>query len=76
MEKLMLEQIRNLRGKAYNVAVQKLDEIEKNEKLHIPSDLDEDTIRELKYLVSQFYYGLSAQDDLLELCIRLEWIKL
>lgn len=72
----MLEQIRNLRGKAYNVAVQKLDEIEKNEKLHIPSDLDEDTIRELKYLVSQFYYGLSAQDDLLELCIRLEWIKL
>ena len=76
MEKLMLEQIRNLRGKAYNVAVQKLDEIEKNKELHIPIDLDEDTIRELKYLVSQFYYGLSVQDDLLELCIRLEWIKL
>ena len=73
MKNLTLEQERELVGKAYNIAVRKLEQIQSG--IYTEDDLDDYTIKELKLLTDQFPYGISAQKDLLYLCIKLGWIK-
>ena len=73
MKTLTLEQERELVGKAYNIAVRKLEQIQSG--TYTEDDLDDYTIKELELLIDQFPYGISAQKDLLYLCIKLGWIK-
>lgn len=73
MKTLTLEQERELVGKAYNIAIRKLEQIQSD--IYTEDDLDDYTIKKLKLLIDQFPYGISAQKDLLYLCIELGWIK-
>lgn len=73
MKTLTFEQERELVRKAYNIAVRKLEQIQSG--IYTEDDLDDYKIEELKLLINQFPYGISAQKDLLYLCIELGWIK-
>ena len=65
MEILTFEQERKLIGKAYNIAVRKLEQIQSG--IYTEDDLDDYKIKELNLLINQFHYGISAQKDLLYL---------
>lgn len=76
MDKLTLEQRRTLRYSCYNIAIKKLKELVPNPWAALyASKQDSDDIAEAKRLVKQFYYGIAAQNELLDLCIKLKWIE-
>ena len=56
----VLEKQRMLRHKAYNIAVER-NKKEKNEEVNL--------------LLNQFYYGIEAQNDLLNKCVELKWME-
>ena len=65
IKNLSLEEIRELRSKCYNIAIQEV----KGRKL------DDDTKKEINLLLNQFNYGLDAKNDLLCKCIELGWVQ-
>ena len=74
---MTLEQRRILRGEAYNVAFKKLREMKGcGWKPTMPCSTDDDDIKAVKLLLQQFHYGIAAQDELLDKCIELGWIKI
>ena len=65
IKNLSLEEIRELRSKCYNIAIQEV----KGRKL------DDDTKKEINLLLNQFNYGLDTKNDLLCKCIELGWVQ-
>lgn len=68
-----LEQIRILRNKAYNIAINNL---RKMGGCTMASSNDDDNIKTIKFLVNQFQYGVEAKNELLDMCIKVGWIKI
>ena len=66
IKNLSLEEIRELRNKCYNIAIQEI----KRRKL------GDDTKKEIDLLLNQFNYGLDAKNDLLCKCIELGWVNI
>ena len=74
---MTLEQRRILRGEAYNVAIKKLREMGSCPWMPATaSSTDDDDIKTIKLLVQQFQYGIAAQNELLDMCIKVGWIKI
>ena len=72
------ERRRELRREAYNVAIKKLRELMgycPNGRVTTPCTTDSEDILKVKRLVSQYYYGIAAQNELLDACIALGWIN-
>ena len=73
-----LEQRRTLRNEAYNIAIDNLRKMGGNcgWALAMASSNDDDDIKTIKLLVNQFYYGIEAKNELLDMCIKVGWIKI
>lgn len=72
---MTLEEQRDLRSKAYNIAIAKLKELNKTWGWLYEDANDSDDIKEVKRLIKQFNYGIAAQNELLNKCIQLGWIS-
>ena len=78
METMSIERLRELRNGSYNVAIRKLEELghkAPNGRVTTSSSSDSEEISHVKRLVSQFYYGTEAKNELLSACISLGWIN-
>jgi hypothetical protein len=79
ISKLNIGKLRELRRKSYNVAIENLKAAAPKGSQWLwykQSKNDSDGLNEVRLLVSQFYYGIDAQNELLELCIKLGWMKI
>lgn len=72
-----LEQRRTLRNEAYNIAIDNLRKMGGcSWTPTMASSNDDDDIKTIKLLVKQFEYGIAAQNELLDMCIKVGWIKI
>ncbi len=79
ISKLNIDKLRELRRKSYNVAIANLKAAAPKGSQwlwNVQSKNDSDGLNEVRLLLNQFYYGIDAQYELLELCIKLGWMKI
>ena len=65
ISKLPLSQLRSLRNCCYNLVIRNLRQCPK----------DDEKYRKIRILLSQFYLGIVAQNELLQECVELGWIN-
>lgn len=79
MENLPIERLRELRNESYNIAIANLKAAAPKGSQwlwYVQSKNNSDGLNEVRLLVSQFNYGIDAQNELLAKCVELGWIKI